>query len=388
MKFLKYILRNAGRNPVRSFLTIASTSISLFLMMILISFISINGEVFNSIRAYNRIITMNSQGFAGVVPIARVHEIAAMDGVVAATPFAWYGGKYGEETMPFAQFGIDADTIFKIYDELTIPPDQLTAFQGDRAGCVVGKKLAEDRGWKVGDPLPLKGTAYPFDLNLTIRGLYDGPPNRDRRMVMFHWEYLDEGLKRNAQAKQSGNAGIVVVKCKDGDVMAPLSRKIDALYLNSDTPTRTQSEEAFGKMFSEMMGDLKGMIRNIGLAVVFSLILVAGNAMAMALRERTTEVAVLKAIGYSKSLVLMLVLAEAMLVAGVGGVLGSLGSKLLFDLVDVGRYTAGFLPFFYISWTTALLGLAVSLAIGFVSGIFPALRAATLPVVNGLRKVV
>jgi putative ABC transport system permease protein len=388
MKFLKYILRNAGRNPVRSFLTIASTSISLFLMMILISFITINGEVYNSIRIYNRIISMNSQGFAGVMPIARVHEMAAMDGVAAATPFSWYGGKYGEETMPFAQFGIDADTIFKIYDELTIPPDQLRSFQEDRAGCVVGKKLAEDRGWKIGDPLPLKGTAYPFDLNLTIRGFYDGPANRDRRMVMFHWIYLDEGLKRTSQRNQSGNAGIVVIKCKNGDVMTSLSRKIDALYLNSDTPTRTQSEEAFGKMFEEMIGDLKGMIRNIGMAVVFSLILVAGNAMAMALRERTTEVAVLKAIGYSKSLVLALILAEAMLVAGIGGVVGSLGGKFLFDAVDIARYTAGFLPFFYIPWNTALLGLAVSLVVGFVSGIFPALRAATLPVVSGLRKVV
>ena len=388
MKFFSYVFRNARRNPIRSSLTIASTAISLFLMMILTSFMAINDESASSLRVHNRIIAMNSQGFAGVVPISRVAEVGAMDGVVATTPFSWYGGKYGEETMPFAQFGVDPATIFTIYDELTVPPDQLKSFQEDRAGCVVGRKLAEERGWKVGDPLPLKGDLYPFDLNLTIRAIYDGPVNRDRRMCMFHWDYLDEGLKRDAKGQMSGNAGIVVAKCRSGDVMTGLSRKIDAQYQNSDAPTRTQTEEAFGKMFAEMMGDLRGMIRNIGMAVIFSLFCVSGNAMAMALRERTTEVAVLKAIGFGKGLVIFLVLAEAVLVSGLGGVIGAVGSKLLFDVVDLSQYTGGFLPFFFISWTTALTGLAASLFIGFASGFVPAINAARLSVVNGLRKVV
>jgi putative ABC transport system permease protein len=248
--------------------------------------------------------------------------------------------------------------------------------------------LAEDRGLKVGDRLPLEDGVYPYNLDLTIRGIYDGPANRDRRMCVYHWEYLDEGLKRDAKGQGAGNAGIIVIKCQNGDVMTSLSRKIDAQYLNSDTPTRTQTEEAFGKMFAEMMGDLQGMMRNIGLAVVFSLFCVSGNAMAMALRERTTEVAVLKAIGFSKGLVIFLVLAEAVLVSGLGGVLGAIGSKLLFDAVDISPYSGGFLPFFFISWSTALMGLAVSLFIGFASGFIPAINAARLSVVNGLRKVV
>jgi putative ABC transport system permease protein len=388
MKFLTYILRNARRNPVRSVLTIASTAISLFLMMILVSFFTINDEVASSSREFNRIITMSSQGFGGRVPIARVNEIAAMDGIVATTPFSWYGGKYGEETVPFAQFGVDADTFFTIYTEYTIPPAQLKAWQEDKAGCIVGRKLVEDRGFKIGDPLPLKGDIYPFDLNMTIRGVYDAPSNRDRRMVIFHWKSLDDGLRREGRTASAGNAGIVVARCKNADAIVSLSRKIDAEYLNSDTPTRTQSEEAFGKMFSEMMGDLKGMIRNIGLAIVFSLMCVAGNAMAMALRERTTEVAVLKAIGFGRQLVLFLVLAEAMIVSGVGGVIGTIGSKLFFDSYDIAKHSAGFLPFFYVPWSTALAGLAVSLLIGFLSGVVPAVRAARLSVVNGLRKVV
>ena len=162
MKFLTYILRNARRNPVRSLLTIASMAISLFLMMILVSFFAINDEVSVVARVYNRIITLNSQGFAGMVPIARVHEIAALDGVRRGTRrSAGSGASTARRRMPFAQFGVDADTIFTVYDELTIPPEQLKAFREDKAGCVIGRKLAEERKLKVGDPLPLKGDTLP-----------------------------------------------------------------------------------------------------------------------------------------------------------------------------------------------------------------------------------
>jgi putative ABC transport system permease protein len=170
--------------------------------------------------------------------------------------------------------------------------------------------------------------------------------------------------------------------------MQALAKKVDAAYLNSDTPTRSQSEEAFSQMFLGMFGDLKWLISNIGLAVAFSLVFVAGNAMAMALRERTTEVAVLKAIGFGRGLVVNLVLAEAVLVTMVGGAIGVLGAKLLFDAVDISRYAAGMIPFFFVPWPTALLGLGAALVIGFLSGVIPAINAARLSVVNGLRKVV
>lgn len=388
MKFLGYILRNARRNPVRSILTIASVAVCLMLMMILMSFLSINSSVASSLRVYHRIVTMSSTGFAQPMPIARVHEIANMSGVVAASPLNWYGGKYNEEVMPFAQFGVFADQFFTIYDELKVPPDQLKAWQADKAGCIIGRLLAEDRHLKVGDVVPLKGDIYPFDLRLTVSGIYDGPSNRDRRMLVFHWEYLDDGLKRDSAGRMSGIAGVIVIKTKTADDMVKVSKAIDDEYRNSDVPTRTQTEEAFTKMFAEMWGDMRGLIRDVGLAVIFSLLCVAGNAMAMAMRERTTEVAVLKAIGFSKPLVIGLVLTEATFVALLGGIVGALGSKLLFDLHDFSKYTAGFLPFFFIPWTTAFLGLGVAMAIGLASGVIPAVRAAQLSVIDGLRKVV
>ena len=388
MKFLAYILRNARRNPIRSTLTIASIAVCLSLMMLLTSFLSINTEVSESVRINNRIVTISSQGLAQPVPIARVREVAARKGVVAASPFCWYGGKYNEEVMPFAQFGVDPETIFEVMNEFEIAPDQLKAFREDRAGCVIGRKLAEDRDLEVGDRLPLKDGVVPYNLDLTIRGIYDGPTNRDLRMCLFQWDMLEEGLKAEFSGAGAGNAGCIFARCANADVMAPLCKSIDDEYANSDTPTRTQTEEAFGKMFAEMFGDMKTFIQSVGLAVVFSLVCVAGNAMAMALRERTTEVAVLKAIGFGRPLVLGLVLSEAVLVAGLGGVVGALGSKLLFDVVDIAPYTAGFLPFFYVPWKTALTGLGFALAIGLVSGFLPALQAARLSVIDGLRKVI
>jgi putative ABC transport system permease protein len=388
MKFLRYIVRNIRRNPVRSFLTVASVAVSLFLVMILVSFFALNREVAAENRVHNRIIVMNSQGFTGRVPITTVREVAALDGVIAATPFAWFGGRYGEETIPFAQFGVDASKVLTVYEELKVPAAQVEAWRQDKAGCLVGRKLAEDRGLKLGDPLPLRGDVYPVDLKLTIRAIYDGPSHTDRRMCLFHWDYLDDALRRDRPGQNVGNASMIVAKCKDPAGMTAVCRRIDDASRNSDTPTRTQSEEAFALMFDDMMGDLKGVMQWIGYAVCFALVFVSGNAMAMALRERTTEIAVLKAIGYGSQLILSLVLAEAMLVSTTGGLLGAVGCKLLCDSVDLAKYSAGMLPFFYVSWPTALTGLGASVLIGFLSGMAPAYIASRRSVVIGLRKVV
>jgi putative ABC transport system permease protein len=397
MKYFTYILRNARRNPVRSILTIASMSICLSLMMILLSFFAISDEANSTTRIYNRIASLNANGFAGVLPITRVKEIAQLDGVVAVTPFSWLGGKYQDEVMPFAQFGVDPDTVFKVLDEMTVPVDQLKAFQNSKDGCAIGRKLAEDKNLTIGSKLPLKGDAYPVDLDLTVKAIYDGPSNRDLRMCLVRFEYFDELFKRAiasstsaspASARRSGNAGMIFTKCKSADIMPVLCKAVDENYRNSDYPMRTQTEEAFGKMFEEMLGDLKGMIRVIGLAVVFSLLCVASNSMAMSMRERTSEVAVLKAIGFNRRLILFIVLTEAVLVAGLGGALGSLGVKFFCDWVDLSKYTGGFLPFYYVPWNIALQGLMVSLAIGLASGLYPAVRAANLSVVDGLRRVI
>ncbi len=207
-------------------------------------------------------------------------------------------------------------------------------------------------------------------------------------MCFFHWEYLNEGLKRNHQGRGADNAGTILIRCQDGRAMPTLAKLIDESTRNSDVPTRTQTEEAFVAMFAEMVGDLQTYINWLGLAVAMALVMVCGVSMAMTMRERTTEIAVLKAIGFPKGLVLFLVLTEAILIAGLGGLVGAIGTKILFDFFDIAPYTAGFLPFFYVPWWIALTGLAGSLVIGLVSGLIPAVQASRIPVVDGLRKVV
>lgn len=388
MKYFGYIWRNLRRNKVRTALTIGSIGISLCLMMIMLSFLSINSSVSDSLKGSNRIIAMSSQGFTTPVPIRFVSEVAQVEGVVATSPLSWYGGKYKEETMPFAQFGIYPDEIFKIWDELEISDEDKKAFSQDPSGCVIGYKMAAERGIKIGDPMPLKGTIYPFDLDLTVRGIYKCPPDRDGRMLIFNWNLLEEGLKANFQGRQAGNAGTVFAKVKPGSDPAALCRKIDTMTINSDTPTRTQTEDAFVAQFAEMWGDMRTMISAVGLAVVVSLCFVSGNAMAMAMRERTTEIAVLKAIGFTNGRILGMVLTESLIVGMMGGLVGAIGTKLLFDSFDVSPYTGGALPFFFVPWPTAILGMGASLMIGLLSGIFPATAAARLGVIQGLRKVV
>jgi putative ABC transport system permease protein len=408
MKFLGYIFRNVRRNKLRSFLTIGSIASCGFLAMILLSIFSTSDDVRANLKQYNRVISMSSQGFAQSLPIAlrdeivRIDKDKGIDGIVyrdnnndgegdtpIISPFSWYGGKYAEETsMTFAQFGVDPDTIFDLYVEYKLPPEQLEAFKQTLDGVVIGRKLASDKKLKVGDKFPLKGVIYEFDMDLTVVGIYDGPEKSDLRTCYFNWNYLNEGLKSKAQGRGANNAGTIFFRCKNAAVVPTLCKAIDDSNRNSDRSTKTQTEDAFAAMFSEMLKDLQTYINMVGLAVAFSLVIICGVSMAMSLRERTNEVAVLRAIGFRKPQILFMVLAESVLIAAIGGLIGTVGTKLLFDVVDISPFTMGFFPFFYVPWFVALVGLAVAVAVGLFSGVVPALRAASLPVIDGLRKVV
>lgn len=402
MKYLGYILRNARRNPTRSVLTIGSLCICGFLTTILISFFAMTREIGASTRGYNRLLTMSARGFSQPLPIALIDEIIRLDEQSGAqaiarnqedrpciSPFSWYGGLYGEETFSsFAQFAIDPEIFFSIYHEIEVPPEQLQAFRDRKDGAIIGYKLAEDKGLKVGDPFPLRGTFYEQNLDLTIVGIYEGPPKRDMRMCFFDWDYLNEGLKRNHEGRGADSAGTAVILCKDEASMPALAQMIDETTRNSETPTKTQTEEAFVAMFAEMVGDLQTYINWLGLAVAMCLVMICGVSMAMTMRERTTEIAVLKAIGFRKGLVLFLVLAEAVLIAGLGGFFGTIGTKLLFDVWDISSLSGGFITFFYVPWWVALSGMAGALMIGLISGLIPAVQASQISVVDGLRRVV
>ena len=385
MKSLKYIWRNVARNKVRSTLTVLSVGFSLALLTVLHGYMAMQDVWGGESEKYNRIVVMNTQGFAGELPIAYVDRIRRVDSVEAAVPYSWFGGNYQGEPATFSQFGTDAEQAFDVWTEFKIDPAQLKAWQDNRQGCVVDRRLAAQRGWKIGERIRLEGTFIRFDLDLELCGTWDAPHNTGS--LWFHWKYLDEGLQQ-VGARGTGNSGTVFAKVDSKAHIPEVVQAIDEHYASSDNPTRTQSEAAFFQMFEDMVGGVQTYILSIGVAVVFSLVLVAGTTMAMSLRERTTEIAVLKAIGFSRARVLGLVLGEACLIGLLGGLLGiGIGCSFL-------QMLNGAMPQMFPMAVWEMAGpwlvwlLAVAAGVGLASGLVPAVRAAQLSVVQGLRQVV
>jgi putative ABC transport system permease protein len=385
MHILFYIWRNLKRNKLRSMLTILSVGFSLALMTVLHGYRAMQEDWGNEAEKYQRLVVMSTQGFSGQLPIAHVDRVRQTEGVVAATAYAWFGGKYKEEEMAFAQFGCDPNAVFDVWNEFTIDPKQHEEWKRTRNGCVVDRRLAEKRGWKIGERIPIQGTFYQFNLDLVLCGTFDSPKTTDS--LWFNWLYLDEGLQA-AKARGAGNAGTIFARTQRADQLASVSKAIDERFASSENPTRTQTEAAFAQMFVDMLGNVRFYILIIGVAVVFSLSLVTASAMAMSMRERTTEVAVLKAIGFSRRRVLVTILGEACAITLLGGLIGiGIGGTFLQMLhLALSQY----FPYSFLemmgAWVYSLV--AVAAGIGLIGGIVPAVRAAQLTVIDGLRRVV
>ncbi len=387
MKLFTYIFRNVTRNKLRSSLTILSVGFSLALMTILYGYLAMQKVAEREAERHDRLAVLNKLGFAGLLPISHVDKVRKMDGVAAAIPFSWFGGNYKGQQMPFAQFATEPKYAFDVFNEYQIDQNQLEEFKSDRQACVADKGLADQMNWEIGERIPLEGTIYAQDLDLRLVGTFEAPGNTGS--LWFNWNYLDEELRKSAPGFPS-NAGMIYVKCKVSDEVAIVSEEIDAAFANSENSTRTRTEAAFQKMFADMLGDVQTYIRYISVAVVFALALVAATAMSMSMRERTTEVAVLKAIGFSKRRVLALVLGESTLIAVLGGLLGIAGGLGALQMLSSVPVAAALFPIPVVAligpWLAGLC--VVAAGIGFASGLVPAVLAAQLSVVDGLRRVV
>lgn len=388
MKLLVYIWRNVTRNKLRSGLTIMSVGFSLALMTILYGYLAMQKVSAREAEKYDRVVVLNKLGFAAPLPIAHVEKVRRMDAISFATPFAWFGGNYQNKQALFAQFAVDPAFAFDVFSEYNIADDQLAEFKSNRRACVVDQGLAEQMEWKIGDRIPLQGAIYPVDLDLQLVGTFKAPGNTGS--LWFSWTYLDEQIRNAGTNGFEIGAGSIYAKCKSQGDVAIVSEEIDAMFANSENSTRTRTEAAFQRMFADMLGDVQAYIRYITLAVVFALALVAATAMAMSMRERTTEVAVLKAIGFSKQRVLAMVLGESTMIAMIGGVLGIAGGLGALSLLSSVPIAAALFPIPVANliglWLAGLV--LVAAGIGFVSGLAPAVLAAKLSVVDGLRRVV
>jgi putative ABC transport system permease protein len=380
MKFLPLILANLGRKKLRTALTIGSFAVALFLFGVLAALedaFSLGVEVAGA----DRLMVVNKVSIIQPLRYAYGDRMRRIRGVSVVSSFAWFGGVYQDEKNFFAQFAIEPEHHLRLYPEFVVPADEWRAFLEDKTGAVAGRALAERFGWKVGDRIPIRGTAFPGTWEFNLRGIYAGTrPQDDLTQFWFRRDYLED----RAPSWWRGLVGWYGVKIADPEDAVRVAREIDEAFANSAWETRTQTEKAMAASFAKQMGNIELLILSIGGVVFFTLLLVAGSTMATVVRERTSELAVLKALGYSDGFVLGLVLVESALVAGVGGALGLGLAKLL---ALRGDPTGGMLPYFFVSGRALVAGAWAALGVGIVAGLLPALSAMRLRVVDALRRV-
>jgi putative ABC transport system permease protein len=327
-----------------------------------------------------RLVTLNATGLVFPLPLAYANRLRAVPGVEQVTWANWFGGRYGDGKRFFANFAVDAESYLDVYPEIVLPPDQREAFIREKNSAIVGIRLLDVFGWRLGQDVTIQGTIFPGDWTFTIRGVYtvtDKAINDD--MMMFHHDYMDERIGR------PGIAGWYVVKIARPDEAAQVGKTVDELFRNSHSPTKTGTEREFNASFATMWGNVGLLMNTIGLAVVFAILLVTANAMMMSARERTGEIAVLKTIGFTDRMLFSLTMLEAGAITLIGGVIGLGAAKALYQGTNFNA--AGFLPGFDVTVETLLTGFGIALLLMLASGLVPAVRAARLPVVQALRHV-
>jgi putative ABC transport system permease protein len=379
MKFAPLILANLFRKKLRTILTIGSFAVALFLFGLL----AVVRGAFNQgidVAGADRLVIVNKVSIIQPLPFSYRDQILRIPGVKDITFDNWFGGVYQDERNFIPQFAIDTQNQRKVFPEFIVPDDQWKTFLEDRQGAIAGANTANRFGWKVGDRIPIKGTIYQGSWEFNLRGIYTGErPSEDLTQFWFHYDYLDE---RREFGK--GQVGWYTVRVANPDDSPRIAKAIDGQFANSPYETKTDTEKAFATSFVKQAGNISLLILAIGGVVFFTLLLVTGNTMAIAVRERVGELAVLKAVGFTDRFVLLLVLGESLLISVVGGTIGISLAKL-FTLN--GDPTRGLLPFFYLPPLAILAGLGVAVGVGILSGILPATSAMRLRVVDALRRV-
>ncbi len=394
MRFLTYIAKHLRRNWIRTGSTVAAMAVCIFLFCTLETLVAAISWNLKSASA-SRLITRHSVSLVFNLPRAYKERLAHVPGVKGVAGYNWFGGVMGSPPDPkkfFANFAIEGEDYLAMDPEYGLTPEEKQAFLSDRRGCIVGPELAEKFGWTVGDVvqltsmIPAYKTGKPFEL--VIRAVYRVDearfPGTIASVLFFNYEYLDEAL--------GGRAGIGMYKLliEDPSQAGTISRAVDEMFENADPPTRTETESAFRAGFLSMAGNLALLLRSIGLAVCFTILLVTANTMSMAVRERQTEIAVLKTLGFPRGLVMRLVLGEALALGILGGGLGLLLSRLaikaLPKLPFVGDAVAGF-PNLGLTPAVSVLGVSLALLLGFFAGLFPAVGAYRARIADTLRTV-
>jgi putative ABC transport system permease protein len=382
MTLTRFVTKNAFRNKRRSLLTVLSIAFSLLLLTIMMTIWRAFYIDEGSAQSAQRLIVRHKVSLVFFLPSYYREKIRALPGVTHVVNDTWFGGQYKDDKPEnfFAQFGTDPNELMQLYPESTIPPDQLEAWQHDRAGCIVDGELAKKHGWKIGDRITIKGTIFPVNLELTIRGMYTAPTPTES--IYFNNTYLDEGYP-----SVKGHVGFYNVMADSPQNVPKVAHEIDDLFRNAPRPTKTESERAFQLDWIAMLGNVKAFILSICMAVVFATLLVSATTMAMSIRERTREVALLKTLGFTRVGVLGLFVSEGVSLALAGGLIGSLAAYGLIAMMARSPQGGFFLSGMKVTAPTVLVALLVAGMVGFISTFVPSYTASRTNIVDGLRHI-
>ncbi len=383
MKYLFFVWKNLTRKKVRTLFTL----LSILMAFVLFAYLGAIQQAFSmgvDLAGQDRLLLRHKVSLIQLLPISYLDRIESIEGVKEAAHFTWFGGIYQDPKNFFAQMPTDPERLLALYPEYLLPEDQKKAWLAERTGAIAGRYLVDRYGWKIGDRIPIQGTIWRPKTEgntweFTLVGIYEGAEKgTDTTQFFFRYDYFDE-MRQFGQ----GLVGWYGIRITDPDRTAEIAKRIDGRFANSEYETKTESEKAFVQGFANQVGNIGAIITAVLAAVFFTILLVALNTMAQSVRERTSELAVLKTLGYPSGLVLVLVLAESVVLAAVGGGLGLGLGKFLTGLGDP---TGGFLPIFFLPARHAAIGVVLILLLGFLAGILPAVQAMRLKIVDALRR--
>ncbi len=384
MLVTRLVAKNAFRHKLRTGLTIVGIVVAITAFGLLRTIVDAWYAGANA-SSSARLVTRSSVSLVFPLPLPYAQKIRQLPGVQSVSWANWFGGVYISERNFFPQFAIDAPTYLDMYPEFILSPAERKAFLTDRKGAIVGRKLAEQYGWKIGDVIPLRGTIYTGTWSFTLRGIYDGADKGTDQSTMFmHWELLNETIKK-VYPRRGDQTGVFIVQIRDPAAAADVSAAIDAMFRNSLAETLTETEKAFQLSFVAMTEAILLAIQAVSYVVLVIILAVMANTMAMTARERGSEYATMKALGFSGDFVALLILAESAGIALVGGIAAIV---LTIPLADAfGERMGTLFPIFFVSEQTMFLQAGAALFVGVVAAAFPAWRTATVRIVDGLRAV-
>lgn len=382
MFLLKLVLRNAFRHRLRTLLTITGLAIAVLAFGLLRTVVDA-WYAGAAAASSGRLITRNAISLAFFLPVSYENRIRAVEGVTRVARSSWFGGIYQEPKNFFPQFAV-SPAYLDLYPEFIISAEERAAWTRDRKGALVGRQLAEQFGFKVGDVLPLRGSIYPGTWEFVVRGIFDGADSGTlTRHMLFHWDYLNETLRKKAP-RRADAVGVFVVGIDQPDNAAAVSTRVDQVFRNSLAETLTETEQAFQLGFVAMSDQIIAAIRVVSYVVIVIILAVMANTMAMSARERTSEYATLKALGFGPGFLAALIFGESAAIAAVGAAIGIAAGA---PVAAFFKQAAGIFPIFEISSDTVAMQVACAAVVAVAAAVVPATRAARVRIVEGLRSI-